>query len=149
MVPGVRSSQGGAMGELLLRKALLARDRMEKLRRALPADPEEVGRDERLEAFLAFHLLLLIQDLVDLAAHVVSARALGVPGTQRELFQLLEKAGLISAEAATAMAAMSSLRNRIAHSYSDLDPVRMAREAPAGLGHAERFLAEVAPALTD
>jgi len=38
---------------------------------------------------------------------------------------------------------------RIAHSYGDLDPVRMAREAPTGLAHAERFLAEHAGVLGD
>ncbi len=131
------------MGELLLRKALLVRDRLAKLRGALPADAEEVSRDERLEAFLSFNLFLLVQDLVDLAAHLVAARGLGVPASQRELFRVLERAGLISAESARAMGALASLRNRIAHSYGELDPVRMVREAPIGLGHAERFLAEI------
>lgn len=137
------------MGELLLRKAILARDRIEKLRRALPTEPEAVSRDERLEAFLSFHLFLLVQDLVDLAAHVVAARGLGVPASQRELFRALESAGLVSSDTARAMAALASLRNRIAHSYGDLDPVRMVREAPIGLGHAERFLAEIASVLGD
>lgn len=41
------------------------------------------------------------------------------------------------------MGAMASLRNRIAHSYGELDPVRLAREAPTGLGHASRFLDEI------
>jgi uncharacterized protein YutE (UPF0331/DUF86 family) len=135
------------MSELLLRKALLVRDRIGKIRRALPADPEEVARDERLEAYLAFNLFLLIQDLVDLAAHLVAARGLGVPASQRELFQVLERAAIIAGDTARDMGALASLRNRIAHSYADLDPVRMAREAPAGLDRAEHFLGEIAAAI--
>jgi uncharacterized protein YutE (UPF0331/DUF86 family) len=38
---------------------------------------------------------------------------------------------------------MASLRNRIAHSYGDLDVVRMVREAPAGLQTVQHFLDEI------
>jgi uncharacterized protein YutE (UPF0331/DUF86 family) len=39
---------------------------------------------------------------------------------------------------------MASLRNRIAHAYGDLDPIRMVREAPVGLEIVARFLDELA-----
>jgi uncharacterized protein YutE (UPF0331/DUF86 family) len=136
------------LGELLLKKALLCRDRIAKVRRALPGVPEEIARDERTEAFVSFQIFLLIQDLIDLAAHLISARALGVPTSHRESFALLARAGLISIETASAMAALTSLRNRIAHSYGDLDPVRLAREAPQGLDQAGRFLDEIAAAVS-
>ena len=137
------------MGELLLRKALLVQGRVAKLRAALPARPEDVLADERLEAFLSFHLFLLIQDAIDLASHLVAVRGLAVPGSQREVFQALADAGLLSAEAGQAMGQMASLRNRTAHAYGDLDPVRMAREAPAGLVHVERMLGELAKAIAE
>jgi uncharacterized protein YutE (UPF0331/DUF86 family) len=38
------------------------------------------------------------------------------------------------------MAAAAGLRNRIAHAYGDVDPVRLVQEAPAGLDVVERFL---------
>lgn len=69
------------MGELLLRKALACRDRVARLRAALPANPDEMLRDERLEAFVSFHLFLLVQDCIDLAAHLIAARGLGVPAS--------------------------------------------------------------------
>lgn len=61
---------------------------------------------------------------------------------------LLRAAGLLSLKTATAMGAMCALRNRIAHTYGDLDPVQMAREAPAGLDSVGKFLDELTPALT-
>lgn len=131
------------MGEILLRKLLACRDRIQKIREALPTAPEEVLNDERTEAFIAFNLFLLVQDSVDLAAHLIADRGLGIPASHREAFETLARASLMSADTARAMALMASLRNRIAHSYGDLDPVRMTREAPAGLDAVVRFLDEL------
>jgi uncharacterized protein YutE (UPF0331/DUF86 family) len=136
-----------AMAELLLRKMLACRERIAKIRAALPADPASVATDERLEAYLSFQLFLLIQDAVDLAAHLVAALGLAVPSSRRESFEALTKAGILSPESARAMSGMASLRNRIAHSYGDLDVVRMVRELPVGLQIATRYLDELLKAI--
>jgi uncharacterized protein YutE (UPF0331/DUF86 family) len=128
------------MGELLLKKLLASRARIVKLRATLPAAAEDVLQDERLEAYLSFGLFLLIQDAVDLAAHLIAARGLGVPSSQRESFEMLASAGLITRELAAAMGQLTALRNRIAHTYGELDPVRLVREAPVGLLTVEKFL---------
>jgi uncharacterized protein YutE (UPF0331/DUF86 family) len=135
------------MDEVLLRKAVLCRDRIAKIRRALPGDPEELARDEMLEAFVSFNLFLLIQDVVDLATHLVADRGLGVPGSQREVFATLAGAKLVTRTTADEMATLASLRNRIAHSYGSIDVVRVGREAPAGLDAVARFLDEIAEVL--
>src|SRR5262245_22891759 len=96
-----------------------------------------------LEAFISFNLFLLIQDAVDLAAHLVSERGLGVPDSHREAFEILAAKGLLARTTADGMGAMASLRNRIAHAYGDLDPVRMVREAPAGLDIVATYLDEL------
>jgi uncharacterized protein YutE (UPF0331/DUF86 family) len=132
------------MGDLLIRKLMLCRERIEKIRTALPSLPEQILDDERNQAFVAFNLFLLIQDAMDLAAHLVSERGLAVAASQRESLEALARAGILSTDCATAMARMASLRNRIAHSYGDLDVVRMVREAPAGLQTVHRFLDEIA-----
>ncbi len=131
------------MAELLLKKLLLLRTRIARLRAARPIDAEAVASDERLEAFLAFNLFLAIQDAVDLAAHLVSERGLDIPATQREVFEALGRAGLLSADVVRAMGAMTSLRNRIAHSYGELDAVRMVRELGDGLDQLERLADEL------
>ena len=137
------------MGELLLRKALSCRQRVLKIRTALPPAPEDVLHDERLEAFISFQLFLLIQDAIDLAAHLIAARGLAMPGSHRESFEGLRDAGLITAESASGMAALASLRNRIAHTYGTLDPARMVREAPTGLQTVEQFLDQITGAVTE
>jgi uncharacterized protein YutE (UPF0331/DUF86 family) len=132
------------MTEALTRKLLACRQRLSRIRAALPARAEQVLEDERLEAFLSFHIFLLLQDAADLATHVVAGRGLGIPASQREAFDLLAAAGLIAKETAAAMGAAVGLRNRIAHNYGDVDPVRVVREAPRGLQAVEQLLAELA-----
>lgn len=132
------------MGELLIKKLLASRTRIMKLRATLPAVAEDVLKDERLEAYISFGLFLLIQDAVDLAAHLIAARGLGVPSSQRESFEILADADLLSKDLAAAMGQMAALRNRIAHSYGEVDPVRLVREVPAGLLTIERFLDAIA-----
>jgi uncharacterized protein YutE (UPF0331/DUF86 family) len=137
-----------ALGELLLRKALACRNRIERIRAALPTDPNHILADERLEAFVAFNIFLLVQDSIDLAAHLAAARGLDVPGSHRETFESLAKANLVSRETASGMGQMAALRNRVAHAYGDLDPVRMVREAPTGLAVVTKFLDELAGVLS-
>ncbi len=136
------------MGELLLRKALAIRARIAKIRASLPASPDAVAQDERLESFLAFQIFLLIQDSLDLGTHLVVAQGLTIPSTQREVFEALASARITSSESARAMGAICSLRNRIAHAYGELDPIRMVREAPTGLLGIETWLEELTPTLT-
>ncbi len=132
------------MGELLIKKFLASRARIAKLRTALPAEATDILQDERLEAYISFGLFLLIQDAIDLAAHLIAARGLGVPSSQRESFEILASADLLKKETAAAMGQIAALRNRIAHSYGEVDPVRVVREAPTGLLIIERYLDEVA-----
>ena len=132
------------MGELLIKKFLASRARITKLRTALPAEATDILQDEHLEAYISFGLFLLIQDAIDLAAHLIAARGLGVPSSQRESFEILASADLLKKETAAAMGQIAALRNRIAHSYGEVDPVRVVREAPTGLLIIERYLDEVA-----
>lgn len=132
------------MGEILLRKLLACRDRLARIRGALPADPQAVTQDERLEAFISFNLFLLIQDAVDLASHLVAERGLGIPDSHREAFEILAAQGLLSQSTAKGLGSMAALRNRLAHAYGDLDPVRMVHEAPVGLDTMTAYLDELA-----
>jgi uncharacterized protein YutE (UPF0331/DUF86 family) len=135
--------------ELLIRKLVQVRNRTAAVREALPADAEDVLKDARLEAFLSFNLFLAIQDAIDLATHLLAARGLGVPATQREVFTTLATAGLLSPETAAHMGQLASLRNRIAHAYGDVDPVRIVREAPAGLAVLDELIEELATLLPE
>jgi len=131
------------LAELLLKKLIACRERIERIRAKLPENAASILTDDLLEAFLSFHIFLLVQDASDIANHLVAANGLGIPGSQRDAFLALARAGTIARETAVAMGAAAGLRNRIAHAYGDVDPVRLVEEAPEGLAAIGRFLDEI------
>jgi uncharacterized protein YutE (UPF0331/DUF86 family) len=96
--------------------------------------PEELGRDLREERFLEHTLQIAIQAVLDAASHIVSDERLGEPETNRELFDLLERHGWISAQLAAPLRAMAGFRNVLVHGYEtvDLDIVRAILEHHLG-----------------
>jgi uncharacterized protein YutE (UPF0331/DUF86 family) len=135
------------LAELLLKKLIACRERIARIRAKLPENAASILTDDLLEAFLSFHIFLLVQDASDIANHLVAAKGLGIPGSQRDAFLALARAGSIARETAVAMGAAAGLRNRIAHAYGDVDPVRLVEEAPEGLAAIGRFLDEIAASI--
>jgi uncharacterized protein YutE (UPF0331/DUF86 family) len=92
---------------------------------------------------VAFNMFLAIQESADIASHIVTDEGWGTPATVADLFEFLQKNGVISAETAGAMARGTRLRNLIARAYGDLDAGKLFAAASAGVGQIERFLVEV------
>lgn len=78
-------------------------------------------RDYDRQDVIALNLQRACEQALDMANHVVAARKLGWPRTSAESFDLLERAGLVSAAMAGQMKAMVGLRNVVVHQYQDLD----------------------------
>jgi uncharacterized protein YutE (UPF0331/DUF86 family) len=82
------------------------------------------------EAFLAdvdrqdvvvLNLQRACEAAIDLAMHLVRSDRLGVPTSSAEAFDLLERAGSITPEAAKHLRAMVGFRNVAVHDYRRLD----------------------------
>ena len=86
----------------------------------------DLARLERLESdvrearFVEHTLQLAIQAALDAASHI-SARRLGEPRTNRELFDLLRKAEVVPPPLAETLYAMAGFRNVVVHGYQDVD----------------------------
>lgn len=87
---------------------------------------DELGRDIREERFIEHTLQLAIQAALDVALHIVSDERLGEPATNRELFDLLARAGYVSHTLAEPLRDMAGFRNVLVHGYDrvNLDIVR-------------------------
>lgn len=81
------------------------------------ADPSRLGHDVREERFIAHTLQFAIQAALDIASRVVSAGRFGEPTTNRNLFDLLERANWLPAELATRLRDMAGFRNVVVHGY--------------------------------
>ena len=85
------------------------------------ACPERLDSDIREQRFVQHTLQLALQAALDVSSHIASARRLGEPETNRELFELLVRDDLISPSLSPALQAMAGLRNILVHGYQQVD----------------------------
>jgi len=78
-------------------------------------------RLEMAGAAIATVASLAIQAALDIASHIVSVRRLGEPETNRELFDLLRKNGLLENDLAESLYSMAGFRNVLVHGYTGVD----------------------------
>ena len=85
------------------------------------ARPDEIRQDVREERFVEHTLQIAIQAALDVASHIVSDERLGEPETNKELFDLLVKAGKLEPSLTATLRDMAGFRNVIVHGYQDVD----------------------------
>lgn len=83
--------------------------------------PEQIEHDVREARFVEHTLQIAIQAALDVASHIVSDERLGEPGTNRELFEVLQRAGYLPAELATELEKMAGFRNILVQGYEAVD----------------------------
>ena len=105
--------------ELVAKKLALIETCVRELRTL--ARPEAIRSDVREERFVEHTLQIAIQAALDAASHLVSDERLGEPETNRELFDLLARAGRVRADLASRLRNMAGFRNVIVHGYQDVD----------------------------
>lgn len=85
------------------------------------ARPDHMAGDVREARFIQHTLQLAIQAALDVASHIVSARRLGEPETNRALFDLLRREGLVTEDLGNSLYAMAGFRNVLVHGYAEVD----------------------------
>ena len=66
-------------------------------------------------------LQLAIEGCLNIGAHILSADELGAPKDYADIFELLAKAKVISADFADRVKKMARFRNKLVHLYWDID----------------------------
>lgn len=105
--------------ELIEKKLALIETCVQELRDL--ARPERLSNDVREARFVEHTLQIAIQAALDVASHIVSARRLGEPETNRALFDSLRRAGLIPEGLAETLYAMAGFRNVLVYGYQEVD----------------------------
>jgi uncharacterized protein YutE (UPF0331/DUF86 family) len=85
------------------------------------AQPDQLAADIREARFVEHTLQIAIQAALDVASQIVSVRRLGEPETNRALFDLLHKAGIVDQPLAENLYAMAGFRNILVHGYQEVD----------------------------
>jgi uncharacterized protein YutE (UPF0331/DUF86 family) len=101
---------------------------------------ERLGRDVREQRFVYHTLQLALQSALDVASHIVSARRLGEPSTNRALFDLVASDGWVEPGLLPALQAMAGLRNILVHGYQEVDNGIVSDVVSNHLGDLQRFV---------
>ena len=83
--------------------------------------PAAIPTDTVQERFAEHTLQIAIQAMLDVASHIVSDQRLGEPRTNRELVDLLARAGWLPPELADPMRRMVGFRSILVHGYDNVD----------------------------
>ena len=83
--------------------------------------PEKMEDDDREQSYIERLLQIAIQAALQAGAHVISDQKLGEPPTQRQVFEILGRAGWLAPDLAERLAKMVSFRNILVHDYEDVD----------------------------
>jgi uncharacterized protein YutE (UPF0331/DUF86 family) len=104
---------------LIAKKLALIETCVAQLRRL--AQPAQLEADIREQRFVEHTLQIAIQGALDVASHIVSDERLGEPRTNRELFDLLQRAGWIAPDMGDTLRRMAGFRNVLVHGYDEVD----------------------------
>ena len=127
---------------VLARKLALLREHLDRAKRRRPNDINELSSDLDRQDALALSVIVIVQEAIDIAFHIVTDEGWGAPASLGDTFTFLRQHGVITTETAEAMQRGTKLRNLIAHAYGDVDPKKLFVAATAGIGQIQRFLAE-------
>jgi uncharacterized protein YutE (UPF0331/DUF86 family) len=127
--------------ELLLKKIAFIEGCVRDL--AEMAQLDRFERDIREQRFILHTLQLALQATLDIASHIVSARRLGEPSSNRELFLLLGRDGWITPDQVSTLQAMAGMRNILVHGYLSVDAEIIADVVETRLGDLLSFAESV------
>jgi uncharacterized protein YutE (UPF0331/DUF86 family) len=77
--------------DLIIAKAGAVKKRLSRIASKTQTDIESFKKDLDSQEIVLFNLQMAIKDCIDIAAHIISEKAWGVPGSTVEMFYLLEE----------------------------------------------------------
>lgn len=110
---------------VLSRKLAKLSDKLSRISEVRPSALDEFLNDRSRRDLCAFYLAMAIEDCIDIAEHLIAARAWGAPDSYGETFRILAQKGVLTADLAGRMVQAAGMRNAILHEYDDMDWARV------------------------
>jgi len=107
--------------ELLSRRLSLLRSYVAELTRADDITWAKYRSDLRTKAFVERYLHLAVEELLDIANHLISFERWREPTGYRDIFLVLRENDVITNEHLPVLQDMASLRNLLVHRYENVD----------------------------
>lgn len=106
---------------IILRKISIIRECLAKLKKYSSLKKEDFLKQSEAQDVVLHNLMLAIQASIDLGAHLISDEGWGIPGTQAEIFRILQDKKVIAASLAKEMIPAVGLRNILVHEYEEIN----------------------------
>lgn len=107
--------------ELISRKLSRLQSYVDELKAATDITWEKYRSDLRTKAFVERFLHLAIEEVIDIANHIVSFEQWREPSGYRDLLQVLSEKGIIPEKQLSRFQNMASFRNMLVHRYENID----------------------------
>ena len=107
--------------DLILSKANSFRKHVKRALEKSAVDIKIFLNDRDRQDIVLFNLQMAIQNCIDIAAHIISDEGYGVPGSNNEMFYMLEENGYLETQMVEKMVKAVGFRNLIVHEYGQLD----------------------------
>ena len=127
--------------EIFLRRLEALRDYLQKVRAFRATRRDDFIREETVHDLAERYLHLMMECVLDLGNHFVADGDLGIPETNREVFDLLEKAEELSPALSDALRKWAGFRNILVHDYLRIDHGLAWEAICKDLGDIEAFYA--------
>ncbi len=106
---------------LILRKLAELDTYLTQIKEYRDISVEQYRADWKSQRIIDRTLQLMIELCVDVANHIISEKALSVPTSYANTFEILESSQLISDKLANTMVQMAKFRNILVHQYAEID----------------------------
>jgi uncharacterized protein YutE (UPF0331/DUF86 family) len=107
--------------DLIIAKAGSVRSHLNRVYEKRNVDLDGFLKDIDTQESILFNIQMGVQNCIDIAAHIISEKGLGVPGSTTEMFYALEKNGYLDSDLTQKMVKAIGFRNLIVHEYGKIE----------------------------
>lgn len=106
--------------DVILAKVSTIQKCLKRIKETTSLNPESLDNIDKQDIFV-LNLQRAVEAVIDIAAHIVASKDLGLSATIRDNFILLREAGIIDDSLSKRMQAMVGFRNIAIHDYRAID----------------------------
>ena len=111
--------------DLILAKAGTIKKRLSRIASKRQPDIESFEENLDSQEIILFNIQMAIQDCIDIAAHIISEKGWGIPGSTNEMFYLLEENDFLNRDLTEKLVKCVGFRNLLVHAYSRIEVDRV------------------------
>jgi uncharacterized protein YutE (UPF0331/DUF86 family) len=129
--------------DLILAKAGSVRGYLNRISEKRNVDLDIFLKDLDRQESILFNIQMAVQNCIDIAAHIISEKGFGVPGSTTEMFYVLEENGYLDSSLTQKLVKAVGFRNLIVHEYGKIELEQVYEIAKSDINDLNEYLKAV------